>query len=131
MPKSGAARSASSPKVSEESPRRKSTMASGCSRLTASYCSRTGTGFRVRLIEDLASKLPGGGVFDGHSTDGADLRAQGRGPDHHPVLPGPTSGLPVVGPLHQHLDRPAQPAPVRIFGDTPLGLQQHIDPAFL
>src|SRR6266513_4901204 len=106
-------------------------MASGCSRLTASYCSRTGTGFRVRLIEDLASKLPGGGVLDAHSTDGADLRAQGRGPDHHPVLPGPPGRLPVLGALNQHLDGPAQPAPIRSFGDPPLGLEQHVDATFL
>src|ERR1700682_2600350 len=106
-------------------------MASGCSRLTASYCSRTGTGFRVGLVEYLAAKLPGGGVLDGHAADGPRLGTKRRGPDDHAVLPRPTGGLPLIRPLDKHLDGLAQPALVGIFRNPPLCLEQNVDPAFL
>src|SRR6202035_4936779 len=106
-------------------------MASGCSRLTASYCSRTGTGFRVCLVEYLAAKLPGGGVLDGHATDGPRLGTKRRGPDDYAVLPRPTGGLPLIGPLDQHLGGLGQPAPVGLFRNPPFCLEQNDDPAFL
>src|ERR1700682_1683764 len=106
-------------------------MASGCSRLTASYCSRTGTGFRVGLVEYLAAKLPGGGVLDGHAADGPRLGTKRRGPDDHPVLPRPTGGLPVLGPLDPQLDGLFAPALSGVCRNTPLCLEQNVDPAFL
>src|SRR5947199_6851651 len=107
-------------------------MASGCSRFTLRYCSRTGAGFSaVALVDGLAFQLPGRGLLDVNQSHGARFGAERSGPKHDPVLAAAAAELAIRSALHQHLDRPTQPATIRVFRNPSLRVQQHVDAALL
>src|SRR6202165_1822410 len=76
-----------------------------------------------RLVEHLASQLPGGGLLDTHPADRAGLRAQWRGADDDPVLSSAPGDLAVLRTLHPHLDGAAEPAAIGLFRDSSLGVE--------
>ena len=86
---------------------------------------------RRGLVERAAFQLPGRGLLDCHPSHTSDLSAQRGDADHHPVLPAPATEFAGLRALDQHLDRPAQPAAVRLLGNPTLRLQQDVDAPLL